>query len=1617
MMFLLARTHPQRRYAHISKQLVTMLCLLSIVWPAELLYAASHAAPMQQETNLLPPSPVDDFVTTEEDTPITIDVLENDEIGDEASEGLILAEVDEPLFGTAEIIDNKIVYTPTANENGFDTFFYTVHNGDLANTRTALIDIEIEPVNDAPSDILLNGSTISESTEPNSFVGFLDAVDVDLALGDEFFTFSIADGENNNDFFALLDSDVELVKRVSFAETPTLTLGVEVSDSAGATFRKDIVITVTDENDPPTAINLSNDRIDENQSAGATVGTLSTVDPDTPNDHVLELVGGSGSADNDSFTIDGTTLKTTKKLDFETKPTYSIRVSSTDIEGADFEQTFVINLNNIPQPPDDPPNTLSFCSGNTITLIERTSSRSSRRVLVEIDDITISNKTADSCRVDGDMNITTNGDTIRNLRFSGQVNARNQFSSSSIEDFNLSLAGVSLEADNVEITYNNEQANLHITRPKFRMPRELGGSSAIIPLPTLIDSGGIKFIGSTRGFKLPVINTSGGLKLNLTGSLRAVADGFEIDADGELEIPSIRNRRSCSISAGVTISVDVAGNTVLAIEAGESVTAAGSAQAGSIHNAMHAPYLPGQQPVEFLSPEALDSITLDRIRARASCNPGLPIGNTGLVLTNLGGEIRVSRGRERVDLDVTIQTVKRLPRIGPIVEMRGDMGFQPRPFELDLGVALEVLSFNIARANASIRRTSFRGVVEINSLFIGGRAEVNLFEKRTRRSTRLVFTGSGRVSVRIVKGSLGSFCCLLFDAPIKTRTLARVGVDVGEFTTGDFGVKGIVEIIGINIGVFVGSTGRFAIGRVSRFQLVRPLLVNAARTAMLDAIEAHETSELSAASLAQVRAQYRTQGDYTFLEDANGKVEAIVIRAPLTKPAVDAAQIQAAGIAASDVITKVNLIQHGDTAFVLESTAPLTLTLITPNGQEVSPANYMDAATLGYTINYTHSVDYIPESRLDEKDEAADQAEIDETKPQLLFTALSSDPNVTNVDLRIDGKTIYYDITPEDTAWLTPVVLSAGEHSVQLVKHGTDTVTLDATVNLEANTNYSLVSIGGSGSGLGILVDDRDAPEVIGKAKVRLVNRATSSVNMIINGTPFFSNVPAEGRADFALIDPGPATIEFRDSQTNALLSNTLNVDLNNGDVYTFFTIDDTSTGAEIRVLQRTDARYTPVYQTYYAIDQATMNEEWEMKLVGDTDNTDYRISVFGPDTPPILGSVMIDTASPLDATRVSWQLTSDNRPTTVSLYANTEGVTTSIPITNTDGTTTTEEIPNFTGLLLDEFVIEDVAELGGQLITKEIDLSDLESGTYNIWVRADDTINPPVNAYATSAGIVAASANMSVYGINAVRVAKDDFDAMAHLADAVPITIDHAADFPVEWTPIITPTFNAETNELDIAWAISSHPDVDSYNLLVGNAPLSVTQIITVGGALVELDENGADTGRMIGSTVLHDIRPDTPYFFSIEAVDTDSGRAVRAQEVPFSVASPAFAITTSQPTVNVVAGQNANVPITLSAEEALFFPNVWLSTNLGDTPLGVTAAFVDRVEGFPGLNAEEPTQELEIRVDASVAAGTYPVSITGYNGEKEEALSFDLVVSAATESPVTQPADDNVFLPLVIQ
>ena len=122
-------------------------------------------------------------------------------------------------------------------------------------------------------------------------------------------------------------------------------------NSAGTSYSAVDTFTTPAPNHAPTDIALSNAAIAENNTAGATVGTLSATDADAGDTFTFSLVSGTGDTDNASFGITGTALTLTGVANFEVKNSYSVRVRVTDAGGLTFEKPFTIGITDVNEPP------------------------------------------------------------------------------------------------------------------------------------------------------------------------------------------------------------------------------------------------------------------------------------------------------------------------------------------------------------------------------------------------------------------------------------------------------------------------------------------------------------------------------------------------------------------------------------------------------------------------------------------------------------------------------------------------------------------------------------------------------------------------------------------------------------------------------------------------------------------------------------------------------------------------------------------------------------------------------------------------------------------------------------------------------------------------------------------------------------------------------------------------------------------------------------------------------------------------------------------------------------------------------------------------------------------
>ncbi|MGD9971335.1 MAG: cadherin domain-containing protein [Sulfuricurvum sp.] len=232
-------------------------------------------------------------------------------------------------------------HTITVKATGFDDTFA------LQPFTILISNVNETPVITSPN----NGNTYALSVPENTTaVTDVNATDPDAGAT---LTYSLS-GSDASQFTIIPSTGVITFTTAPNYENPTdtnhdniYTLTVTVSDGF-LTDTQDINITLTNVNEPPTTISLSNSSIAENNPTNTLIGTLTTTDTDANNTFSYSILGVGDAA---SFTISGNQLLTNASFDYETKNSYTLTLRSTDQDGLYVDQNFTISIIDVNEAP------------------------------------------------------------------------------------------------------------------------------------------------------------------------------------------------------------------------------------------------------------------------------------------------------------------------------------------------------------------------------------------------------------------------------------------------------------------------------------------------------------------------------------------------------------------------------------------------------------------------------------------------------------------------------------------------------------------------------------------------------------------------------------------------------------------------------------------------------------------------------------------------------------------------------------------------------------------------------------------------------------------------------------------------------------------------------------------------------------------------------------------------------------------------------------------------------------------------------------------------------------------------------------------------------------------
>src|SRR5204862_2154228 len=111
-------------------------------------------------------------------------------------------------------------------------------------------------------NITRTNSSVAENQPTGTTVGTLGATDQDV--GDtQTFTLVTGTGDTDNASFQISGNTLQTNASFDFETKNSYSIRVQTDDGNGGTFQKQFTISITNVNEPPTDISLSNNNIDE----------------------------------------------------------------------------------------------------------------------------------------------------------------------------------------------------------------------------------------------------------------------------------------------------------------------------------------------------------------------------------------------------------------------------------------------------------------------------------------------------------------------------------------------------------------------------------------------------------------------------------------------------------------------------------------------------------------------------------------------------------------------------------------------------------------------------------------------------------------------------------------------------------------------------------------------------------------------------------------------------------------------------------------------------------------------------------------------------------------------------------------------------------------------------------------------------------------------------------------------------------------------------------------------------------------------------------------------------------------------------------------------------------
>lgn len=240
-----------------------------------------------------PPVAQNDSAVTQEDLPVVVDILANDNDADGDTLTVTLGTVTGGSVTASS--GSTITFTPTLNFNGQALVNYSVSDGN-GGSASATVNINVIAINDAP---VAQPDTTTVAEDSTSTINVL-ANDTDVD-GD---TLSVVNASASNGTVTINSTQtIDYTPNSNFNGSDVI--NYTVSDGQGGVDTSSVTLTVTALNDTPIAVD---DQITLNEDVGGTIDVLAN-DSDIDTNDTLRIISASSSNGSVSIIDESTSPK------------------------------------------------------------------------------------------------------------------------------------------------------------------------------------------------------------------------------------------------------------------------------------------------------------------------------------------------------------------------------------------------------------------------------------------------------------------------------------------------------------------------------------------------------------------------------------------------------------------------------------------------------------------------------------------------------------------------------------------------------------------------------------------------------------------------------------------------------------------------------------------------------------------------------------------------------------------------------------------------------------------------------------------------------------------------------------------------------------------------------------------------------------------------------------------------------------------------------------------------------------------------------------------------------------------------------------------------------------